>query len=622
MYFLENYFTIIVKYQFIFLILFIQFKQLNYRIMKDFFKIVLASALGFLIANILFSIVSIFFFFAFMGSMVGDLGKSTFKLQDNSVLHLKLSGNIDERIAENDPLTTLLGSNIATPMGLNDITNAIRKAKDNNSIKGIYIDSRTFSASTASLAEIRGELLRFKESDKFIVAYSDTYTQGGYYLASLADKVVVNPHGMIDLHGLASTPIFYKEALDKLGIEVQVFKVGTYKSAVEPFILTGMSDENREQVSSYLNDLWSTIGNQMAQSRNLDINTFNSIVNELPMLKDVDYLVESNLIDTLLYESDMKNYIRSLLDIEMDKNIPSAGINDMKSVKPEKVKSSKNHIGLLYAVGEITSGTGSSNIQDKYLVNEIEKLRKNEDIKAVVLRVNSPGGSAYASEQIWKAISELKAEKPVVVSMSDVAASGGYYIACNADKIVAQPTTITGSIGIFGMFPNLKKTTEKIGLDIDVVKTHEYSDFGNFARPMKEGEKEILQAYIERGYDLFLTRCAEGRNIPKDTLALYAEGRVWTGNQAKEIGLVDELGDLKRAIEIAAELADIEEYLVFEYPKMRSFIEELLDNNKKDLAVEALQEYLGDHYQVLSLIKSIKEQDYVQARLPYNFNVN
>ena len=590
--------------------------------MKDFFKIVLASALGFLIVNILFSIVSIIFFFAFMGSMVGDLGKSTFKLQDNSIFHLKLSGNINERIAEDDPFTALLGSSVPTPMGLNDITNAIRKAKENNSIKGIYIDSRVFAASTASLAEIRGELLRFKESGKFIVAYSDTYTQGGYYLASVADKIVVNPHGMIDLHGLAATPMFYKEALDKLGIEIQVFKVGTYKSAVEPFILTGMSDENREQVSSYLNDLWSTIGNEMAQSRNVDINDFNSIVNGLPMLKDVDFLVQSNLIDTLLYETDMKNYIRSLLDIELDKKIPSAGVSDMKSVKPEKIKSTKNQIGLLYAVGEITSGTGSSNIQDKYLVNEIEKLRKNDDVKAVVLRVNSPGGSAYASEQIWKAISELKAEKPVVVSMSDVAASGGYYIACNADKIVAQPTTITGSIGIFGMFPNLKKTTEKIGLDIDVVKTHEYSDFGNFARPMNEGEKEILQSYIERGYDLFLTRCAEGRNIPKDTLAQYAEGRVWTGNQAKEIGLVDELGDLKKAIEIAADLADVDEYLVFEYPKMQSFIEELLDSNKKDLAAETLQEVLGDHYQILSLVKSIKEQDYVQARLPYNFNVN
>ncbi|NLC50351.1 MAG: signal peptide peptidase SppA, partial [Bacteroidales bacterium] len=425
-------------------------------------------------------------------------------------------------------------------------------------------------------------------------------------------------------HGLAATPMFYKDALDKLGIEIQVFKVGTYKSAVEPFILTGMSDANREQVSSYLNNLWNTIGNDIAQSRNVDFDQFNATVNTMPMMQDTDFLLQSNLVDTLLYESEMKDYLRSLLDLKADDKIPSAGVSDMKTVKPNKIKTSKNHIGLLYAVGEITSGTGSSNIQDKYLVSEIDKLRKNKDIKAVVLRVNSPGGSAYASEQIWKAITDLKAEKPVVVSMSDVAASGGYYIACNADRIVAQPTTITGSIGIFGMFPNMKGTTEKLGVDVDVVKTHEYGDFGNFARPMRDNEKEILQSYVERGYELFLTRCAEGRNIPKDTLALYAEGRVWTGRQAKEIGLVDELGDLKTAINIAADLAGVgaDDYLVYEYPKMRSFIEELLDDKQKDIAAEIVQEYLGDHYKVLSLVKDIKNQDYVQARLPYNFNVN
>ena len=590
--------------------------------MKGFFKIVLASALGFLIANILLLILSIVFFAGIMGSVTGDMGKSTFKLEDNSVLHLKLSGQISERVSEDDPLTALMSFNMPTPMGLNDITNSIRKAKDNNAIRGIYIDSRMFAASTATLAEIRGELIKFKESGKFIVSYSDAYMQGGYYIASVADKVVINPQGMLDLHGLSATPMFYKNALDKLGIEVQVFKVGTYKSAVEPFILTAMSDANREQVSSYLNDLWKSIGTDIAQSRNIDLDSFNAIVNSMPMMQDADYLMQSNLVDTLLYETEMKNYLRSLLDIGEGEKIPSASVTNMKSVKPTKTKSSKNQIGLLYAVGEITSGTGASNIQDKHLVNEIEKLRKNKDIKAVVLRVSSPGGSAYASEQIWKAIADLKSEKPVVVSMGDVAASGGYYIACNADRIVAQPTTITGSIGIFGMFPNMKGTADKIGLDVDVVKTHEFADFGNFARPMRDNEKQVLQSHVERGYDLFLTRCADGRNIPKETLALYAEGRVWTGNQAKEIGLVDELGDLRTAIDIAADLAGIEDYLVYEFPKMRSFIEELLDKKQKDIAAETIKEYLGDYYNVLSLIKDIKEQDYVQARLPYNFNVN
>ena len=588
--------------------------------MKDFFKVVLASALGFLVANIILFILSMVFFFGLIGSMAGD---STFKLQDNSVLHLKLSGQINERVSEADPLTELLSSSVPTPMGLNDITNSIRKAKDNDKIRGIYIDARMLAASTASLAEIRGELAKFKESGKFIVSYSDTYTQGAYYIASIADKVVINPEGMLDLHGMSSMPMFYKDALDKLGIEVQVFKVGTYKSAVEPFILTSMSDSNREQVSSYLTDMWNSIGADIAQSRNIDLDSFNAVVNTMPMMQDTDYLLQSNLVDTLLYESEMKNYLRSLLDIEEDDKIPSASVIDMKSVKPTKTKSSKNQIGLLYAVGEITSGTGSSNIQDKYLVNEIDKLRKNKDIKAVVLRVSSPGGSAFASEQIWKAIADLKEEKPVVVSMGDVAASGGYYIACNADKIVAQPTTITGSIGIFGMFPNLKKTADKVGLSVDVVKTHEFADFGNFARPMRDNEKELLQSHVERGYELFLTRCSDGRNIPKETLALYAEGRVWTGNQAKEIGLVDELGDLRTAIDIAAGLAEIEDdYLVYEFPKMRTFIEELLDKSQKDIAAETIKEYLGNHYNVFMLVKDIKEQDYVQARLPYNFNIN
>lgn len=588
--------------------------------MKDFFKVVLASALGFLAANIILFILSMVFFFGIIGSMAGD---STFKLQDNSVLHLKLSGQINERVSEADPLTELLSSSVPTPMGLNDITNSIRKAKDNDKIRGIYIDARMLAASTASLAEIRGELAKFKESGKFIVSYSDTYTQGAYYIASIADKVVINPEGMLDLHGMSSTPMFYKDALEKLGIEVQVFKVGTYKSAVEPFILTSMSDANREQVSSYLTDLWNSIGVDIAQSRNIDFDSFNAIVNTMPMMKDTDYLLQTNLVDTLLYESEMKDYLRSLLDIGEDDKIPSASVIDMKSVKPTKTKSSKNQIGLLYAVGEITSGTGSSNIQDKFLVNEIERLRKNKDIKAVVLRVNSPGGSAYASEQIWKAIADLKEEKPVVVSMGDVAASGGYYIACNADKIVAQPTTITGSIGIFGMFPNMKKTADKVGVSVDVVKTHEFADFGNFARPMRDNEKELLQSHVERGYELFLTRCSDGRNIPKETLALYAEGRVWTGNQAKEIGLVDELGDLRAAIDIAAGLAEIEDdYLVYEFPKMRTFIEELLDKKQKDIAAETIKEYLGNHYNVFMLVKDIKEQDYVQARLPYNFNIN
>ncbi|SCD21613.1 signal peptide peptidase SppA, 67K type [Proteiniphilum saccharofermentans] len=591
--------------------------------MKDFLKIVLASALGFVIANILFSIIAMIFFFGAIGSFLGSMsGGEKFILQDNTVLNLRLNGPITERTPEEDPFTSMMGSNRPLPMGLNDIVSAIRKAKNNDKIKGIYIDSRIMTASMATLAEIRHELENFKESGKFIVAYADTYTQGGYYLASVADKVAINPQGMLDLHGLASIPVFYKDALDKLGIEMQIFKVGTYKSAVEPFTQNEMSEANREQVSSFLNDAWSFLRSDLAESRSLTIADIDSLANNLPAVQSTDFLLSANLVDTLLYETEMKDYLRSLLDIDEEAKIPSATVANMKSVTTKTVKKTDNTIAILYAHGNIISGTGSSNIQDKYMVDQIEKLRKDKEIKAVVFRINSGGGSAYASEQIWKAITDLKAEKPVVVSMGDMAASGGYYIACNADKIVAQPTTLTGSIGVFGAIPSFEGTAKKLGISTDEVKTNEFSDFGNVIRPFNEREKQLLQSMVERGYDLFLTRCSEGRDMPKDSMALYAEGRVWTGNQAKEIGLVDELGGIERAIEIAAEMANLgKSYVVFEYPKLRSRFDELLNPRKEELVARTMKEYLGESYEMFMLLKDIKEQDYIQARIPYNLNI-
>lgn len=591
--------------------------------MKDFPKIMLASALGFIIANIILSLIAMIFFFGLMGSVASSFTSEKFVLEDNSVLNLRLNGPISERVAEEDPFTSLLASDVPTAMGLNDIVSAIRKAKSNDRIKGIYIDSRMMTASMATLAEIRTELQSFKESGKFIVAYADTYTQTGYYLASLADKVAINPQGSLDLHGLASMPLFFKDALDKLGIEMQIFRVGTYKSAVEPFTQNEMSDANREQVTSFLNDAWRFLRNDIAASRSLTPAGVDSLANRMPLVQSTDFLLSSHLVDTLLYETEMKDYLRSLLSLDQEKEIPSATVANMKSVTTKTVKKTDNTIAILYAQGNIVSGTGSANIQDKYMVNQIEKLRKDKEIKAVVFRINSGGGSAYASEQIWKAITELKKEKPVVVSMGDMAASGGYYIACNADKIVAQPTTLTGSIGIFGMIPNFEGTTHKIGIHTDVVKTNEFSDFGNFTRPFNEQERLLMQNMIERGYDLFLTRCAEGRNLPKDSLALYAEGRVWTGNQAKEIGLVDELGGIEKAIEIAAGMASLgKSYVVFEYPKMRSKINTLLDRSKEDLAARTVKEYLGESYGLFMLIHDIREQDYIQARIPFELNIH
>lgn len=590
--------------------------------MKDFLKIMLASALGFIIANIIFSLIAMIFFFGMMGSLAGSFTAEKYVLEENSILNLKLNGPINERVAEMDPFTELLAPEGTTAMGLNDIISAIRKAKSNDMIKGIYIDSRSMSASMATLAEIRNELVSFKESGKFVVAYADTYTQNGYYLAAIADKVAINPQGSLDLHGLASVPMFYKDALDKLGIEMQIFKVGTYKSAVEPFTQNEMSDANREQVTSYLNDAWSFLRADIAEARSLTADEVDALANQMPLVQPTEFLLEANLVDTLLYETEMKEYLRTLLSLEEGKEIPSATVANMKSVTTKTVKKTDNTIGILYAQGNIVSGTGAANIQDKYMVDQIEKLRKDEEIKAVVFRINSGGGSAYASEQIWKAITDLKKEKPVVVSMGDVAASGGYYIACNADRIVAQPTTLTGSIGIFGMIPNMEGTAEKVGISTDVVKTNEFGDFGNITRPFNEQEKQLMQNMIERGYDLFLTRCAEGRNMPKDSLALYAEGRVWTGNQAKEIGLVDELGGIERAIEIAAEMANLgKSYVVFEYPKMRTMIEELLDRSTEDLAARTVKEYLGESFELFMLLHDIRNQDYIQARIPYELNI-
>lgn len=587
--------------------------------MKDFPKIVLGSALGFIIASIFISIIFMLFFFITAGSLVKSVGEEQFVPANNSVLNLCLSGNIKERMPRT---TTFMPKDETTAMGLDDIIAAIRKAKNDHRIKGIYLNPRIFSASPATLAQIRQELIDFKESGKFIVAYADTYTQSGYYLASVADKIAVNPQGSLDIHGLASIPVFYKDALEKLGIEVQVFKVGTYKSAVEPFTLTEMSEANRQQTTSSLNDIWSFMRSDLANSRHLSIDEVDSVANQFPLLKETAYLINKNLVDTVLYETEMKNYLRTLLNIDKEDKIPSATVRDMKSVPPPIIKKSKNNIALLYAVGNIVSGNSSSDIQDKFMVNEIEKLRKDDNIKAVVFRVNSGGGSAYASEQIWKAITDLKKEKPVVVSMGDLAASGGYYISCNASKIVAQPTTITGSIGIFGLFPNMQGTMNKLGLNFDVVKTHKYGDFGNLSRPMNKDEKAMLQSYIDKGYDTFLSRCAEGRNILKDTLAKYAEGRIWTGNQAKTIGLVDELGGIEKAIKIAADLANLDDdYVVYEYPRKRSLFEELFYRNKNDLALKTLKEYLGDSYDIFMTIKNLKEEDFIQARLPYVLNI-
>ncbi len=586
--------------------------------MKGFFKSLLASVIGCFIALGIIFLISIVFLAAL--SSFGSSDK--YILKENTVLTIKLEGILSERVEEENPLLAFLGDNTTPGLGLDDVLSSIKKAKENEDIKGIYINAGAFSASNASLKEIRDELIDFKESGKFIISYGDVYTQGCYYLASVADKVILNPQGNLDLHGISVSPMFYKGLLDKVGVQMQIFKVGTFKSAVEPFMLDKMSDANKEQVSSYIGDMWSTITSEISGSRNISVDKLNQITDSLALFKEAKYTLQDGLVDTLMYETGVKDYIKSLLiGVKDVKDLNIASVKDLTIVPFVNPSKSKDIIAVLYAEGSITDGSGKDGITSKRYVKEIEKLKDDEKVKAVVFRVNSPGGSAYASEQIWKAISDLKEKKPVVVSMGDYAASGGYYISCNASKIIAQPNTLTGSIGIFGMFPNVEGLTKKVGLTFDNVKTNKHADFGDLTRPMRDDEKAILQNYIERGYDLFLTRCSDGRGIAKDSLDMIAQGRVWTGNQALKIGLVDGLGDIDTAIEEAAKLAKLDDYSLNSFPKKTDFFESLFNTKKEELTTRAMKEYLGNDYQLFKTIKEIKEQDFIQARMPYDMDI-
>lgn len=586
--------------------------------MKSFFKSLFASVLGCFIA---LGICFLIFFIVMASISMSFETTEKFDLKKNTVFTLKLDGILYDRVQKN-PLLGLIDQDAANEIGLDEILLSIKKAKTNNNIKGIYIYAGAFSASPASLKEIRDQLLDFKETGKFIVTYADTYTQGCYYLSSVADKVIMNPEGMLDLHGLSVQPTFYKGLLDKLGIEVQIFKVGTYKSAVEPFMLDKMSEANKMQVSSFINSIWSTMLTDISQSRNVSVDKLNAIADSLPLLQKQSFVLDNKLVDTLMYQTDVETYLKKLVKIDNSDKLETATLENIKGVPLSNQNKSSDVIAVLYAEGSITDGSGKSGITSKRYVKELERLKDDDQVKAVVFRVNSGGGSAYASEQIWKAVSDLKAKKPIVVSMGDYAASGGYYISCNASKIIAEPTTITGSIGIFGMFPNVEGLTKKIGLSYDEVKTNKYADFGNIVRPMRADEKVIVQNYIERGYDLFITRCAEGRSISKDSINNIGQGRVWTGSQALELGLVDQLGGINAAILEAAKLANIKDYSTNNYPKQADFWEAFFTNQKEEMATRTMKEYLGNDYHLFKTMKEIRDQDFIQARLPYDFSIN
>ena len=458
------------------------------------------------------------------------------------------------------------------------------------------------------------------------MAYGDSYSRAAYYLCSVADEVFLNPIGSIDWSGMSSNPIFYTGLMKKLGVKMQVFKVGTYKSAVEPFINTEMSEANREQTMSYLSSIWNNMLKDVAKSRKLEVDALNSMADTTIVLCEAKTYIENKLADKLAYLSDVKEALKQRLELGEDDDLKFTNIADVAAGDNLGDKVSEE-VAVYYAYGEINDSQGRSFDQEhaiitKETITDLQKLRKNKDVKAVVIRVNSPGGSAYASEQIWHEIQLLRAEKPVIISMGGLAASGGYYISCGANEIWAEPMTLTGSIGIFGMIPDASELlTQKLGLSFDVVKTNAMSDFGSFSRPFNANESAKLQAYVNQGYELFTGRVAGGRGMAQDSVKAIAEGRVWTGEQAKKIGLVDKLGNLDDAIEAAAKLAEVEKYTVGRYPSPEPWYMSLLDKSTNEYMESQIRAALGEYYSAFALVRRIGKMDPIQARMPFDPNI-
>ncbi|MGL4519114.1 MAG: signal peptide peptidase SppA [Phocaeicola sp.] len=580
--------------------------------MKDFIKYTLASLLGVVLAGVVLTILGVL---TLAGMLSSTSSEPTVK--EKSIFTLELRGEIAERSTE-IPFASLLGEEYES-LGLNDILSAIKKAKENEKIEGIFLKTSSLSANLASLQEIRVALSDFKASGKFIVSYADSYSQASYYLASISDKVVLNPQGSLSWKGISMQTIFFKETLEKVGVKMEVFKVGSYKSAVEPFIATQMSADNREQLTAYSNSIWNEMASAVSASRGVSMDLLNQYADELVDFQQPQQLLSYHLVDTLLYQEAMQNYLKELTGIELDKSVRSLSLSEMSNVNGRQPKDkSGNLIALYYATGEIDGSSSSmEGIDSEKTIKELRKLREEESVKAVVLRINSPGGSAYGSEQIWQEVKALREKKPVVVSMGDYAASGGYYIASAADYIFANSTTLTGSIGIFGMIPDAQELlTKKLGLHFEAVTTHQFSDVGGMGRSLKAEERGAIQQLINHGYETFVSRCAEGRKMSADSIKLVAEGRIWSGEMAHELKLVDELGGLDRAIAWAAERAGITAYTLQSYPEQESFVNLLL-SSKGQLIDAQLRKSLGGYYNTLQFVEQLSTAAPLQARLPF-----
>ena len=593
--------------------------------MKDFFKNVAATIVGLFAFGLIMTILG---FICIIGMIASSNSKPT--LKDNAVMVLKLQGQIEDR-SEDNWLGELTGEQFNN-LGMNKILSSIRKAKDEEKVKGIYLETGILESDYATLQEIRNALADFKKSGKWIIAYGDALSQGGYYLASVANKVYVNPEGNVDWHGIASQPQYIKDVAAKFGVHFTVVKVGKYKSYTETYTEDKMSDANREQVSRYISGLWQQMLADVSKSRNISKDSLNRYADGLMVFDDAQLLKSRKMVDGFCYYDEIRDVVKRQLGLKTDETINQVDYNDVDMAIDDSNLMGEE-IAVYYCQGSIVrmetpSIYGSEQqIVSTKVIKDLQELADNSQVKAVVLRINSGGGDAYASEQIWRAVKELNKKKPVVVSMGGMAASGAYYISMGAQYIMAQPTTLTGSIGIFGALPDFSDLmTKKLGFKYDEVKTNRNSAYASagMSRPWSAEEITTMQNYVNRGYNLFRKRVAEGRKMSTEQVEKIAQGRVWLGTDAKNIKLIDGFGGLSDAIDKAAELAHLSSYQAVEYPALAGWMEQLMDmagGNKGTYLDEQLRLALGDLYQPFIMIRNMKEKEPIQAALPYVLNI-
>ena len=592
--------------------------------MKQFFKFLFASLFGTFLALILLV--------AVLAGVIGAIASSASEekdvsIKDNSILYISLEEQIADRTSE-DPFDNFDWNDFKSipQIGLNDILENLEKAKKDDRIKGIFMDLTIVNVGLARMNEIRDALVDFKTSGKFIYTYSDVMDQQAYYLASVSDKIYSHPGGLIQLNGLSAQPVFLKGAFDKLEIEMQVIRHGKFKSAIEPLTRENMSDANRLQTEVFVNSLWTTMVNEISDSRNLTVERINSLADGLAVESPQDAM-NSGLIDGVKYRDEMLAELRELTEVEEGKKLKFVKMKKYSGVKVDGDEKSledyKTKIAVIYAGGEIQYGESESDVMgSKTIANAIEKARKDEKVKSIVLRVNSPGGSSLASDIIWRQVVLAKKDKPVVVSMGNLAASGGYYISCGADKILADENTITGSIGVFGVIPNAKGFfNNKLGITFDTVNTNTYSDMGALTRPLKPVETQYITNMVERIYDDFVNKVAEGRSMTYAEVDSIGQGRVWTGTDALKIGLVDEIGGLSRAIDVAAELANLEDYSIYELPEQKSPFEDLAKQFSENMESKMASKYFGKYFSEFDGIYKNLTEFGIYARMPYNYNI-